>query len=105
MTWIANKQRSLIKILDNLPKIYLALNTGNLNWEFNLLREHFLVVHRNPKYDVYPFTIQYGANEHNGMFENLLIILRSFKDSKCIVEHKGKVKILNYVTEQYEELG
>lgn len=95
---------SEVNMINNLPQIHIALNSGNLNYEFQLLREHFLVVHRNPRHDAYPFTIQYDAEEHNHCFEYLVALLGSFRDSKNRIISKSRQFSLNPLTMKYELL-
>lgn len=89
-------------MIDNLPVFYVSLATNNKSWEFNFLRAQFLVVKRA---DNGYFLIQFDQNQDNNPFQDLLIILKAFKNSRCFVEHKGKTMVFNYITGHYMELA
>jgi hypothetical protein len=88
-------------MLNNLPVFFVSLATGNMHWEYNFLKNYFPVIERNHNNNC---ILQFDAKQDNKPFELLLLILKSFKNSKCIIEHKGKVKVLNYIQDKYVEL-
>lgn len=89
-------------MIKHLPVFFVSLGTDNAHWEYNFLKNYFPVIERNHNNNC---ILQLDAKQDNKPFELLLLILKSFKSSKCIIEHKGKVKVLNYITEQYKELA